>query len=52
MGDFKINLMKINSKSDDTQFYNTMCSYFFTTLVLQPTRVTDKSKALIDNFCQ
>ena len=27
-----------------------MCSYFFMPLVLQPTRVTDKSKTLIDNF--
>ena len=50
MGDFKINLMKINSESDNTQFYNTMCSYLFTTLVLQPARVTDKSKTLIDNI--
>ena len=44
MGDFNINLMKINSESDNSQFYNTMCSYFFMPLVLQPTRVTDKSK--------
>ena len=27
-----------------------MCSYFFMLLVLQPTRVTDKSKTLIDNI--
>ena len=27
-----------------------MCSYFFMPLVLQPTRVTDKSKTLIDNI--
>ena len=27
-----------------------MCSYFFTPLVLQPTRVTDKSKTLIENI--
>ena len=47
MGDFNINLMKINSESDNSQFYNPMCSYFFTPLVLQPTRVTDKSKTLI-----
>ena len=50
MGDFNINLMKINSESDNSQFYNTMCSYFFMPLVLQPTRVTDKSKTLIDNI--
>ena len=50
MGDLNINLMKINSESDNLQFYNTMCSYFFTPLVLQPTMVTDKSKILIDKF--
>ena len=50
MGDFNINLMKINGESDNLQCYNTMCSYFFTPLVLQPTRVTDKSKTLIDNI--
>ena len=27
-----------------------MCSYFFMPLVLRPTRVTDKSKTLIDNI--
>ena len=42
MGDFDINLMKINSESDNSQFYNTMCSYYFTPLLLQPTRATDK----------
>ena len=50
MGDFNINLMKINSESDNSQFYNTMCSYFFTPPVPKPTRVTDKSKTLIDNI--
>ena len=32
------------------QFYNTLCSYFFTPFVLQPTRVNDKSKTLIDDI--
>ena len=50
MGDFNIDLVKINSESDNSQFYNTMCSYFFTPLVLQPTRVTDKLKTLTDNI--
>ena len=50
MGDFNINLMKINSESDNSQFYKTMFSYFFTPIVLQPTKVTDKSKTLIDNI--
>ena len=52
MYDFNINLMKINSESDSLQFCNTMCSYFFTLLFLQPAMVADKSKTLIDNiFC-
>ena len=52
MYDFNINLMKINSEYDSLQFYNTMCSYFFTLLFLQPAIVADKSKTLIDNiFC-
>ena len=50
MGDSNINLMKINSESDNSQFYKTMCSYFFTPIVFQPTKVTDKSKTLIDNI--
>ena len=50
MGDFDINLMKINSEYDNSYFYNTMCSYFFTPLVLQAAKVTDKSKTLIDNI--
>ena len=41
--------MKINNEYDNSQFYDTMCSYLFTSVVLQPTRATDKSKTLIDN---
>ena len=41
MDDFNINLVKINSESHNSKIYNTMCSYFFTPLVLQPTKVTD-----------
>ena len=29
MGDFNIDLMQMDSKLDNSQFYNTMCSYFF-----------------------
>ena len=31
MSDFSINLRKMGSKCDNSQFYNTMCSCFFTT---------------------
>ena len=44
-----INLMKINSESDNSQFYNTMYSYIFMPLVLQPERVTEKSKTQSSN---
>ena len=54
MGDFNINSMKINSEYYNSLFYDTICSYLFTSFVIQPTRVTDKSKTLIDNifFCR
>ena len=42
--------MKMDSKLYNSQFYNTMCSYFFSPLIPQPTRVTEKSKTLIDNI--
>ena len=42
--------MQINSESGNLQFCNTICSHYFTLLVLQPTRVTDKSTTQIDNF--
>ena len=42
MGDFNIDLMKMNSKFDNSQFYNTIATYFFSLLILQPTRVTGK----------
>ena len=29
MVDFNINLMKMDSKFDNSQVYNTVCSYFF-----------------------
>ena len=50
IGGFNINLMKMNSESDNSQFYNTMCSYFFMPLVLQTARATDKSKTQINNI--
>ena len=40
MGDFNIDLMKMDIKFDNSQFYNTLCSYFFSPLILQLTTVT------------
>ena len=50
MGDFNIDLMKMDCKFDNSQFYNTISIYFFSSLFCQPTRVTEKSKTLIDNI--
>ena len=48
MGDFNINLLKIDTNSSANLFYNTMSSNFFTPFILQPTRL--QSKTLIDNI--
>ena len=50
MGDFNIDVMKMDSRFDISQFHNTMHSHFFLLLILQPTRVTGKSKTIIDIF--
>ena len=36
MGDPDIDMMKMNSKFDNSQFYNNMCSYFFHRLFFNP----------------
>ena len=48
MGDFNINLLKIDTSSYSNLFYNTMSSHFFSPYILQPTRL--QSKTLIDNI--
>ncbi len=48
MGDFNVDLLKINSHDDSNEFYNNLTSHFFTPYVLEPTRL--HSKTLIDNI--
>ena len=48
MGDFNIDLLKIDSNNDSNSFFNIMTSYFFAPYILQPTRPI--SKTLIDNI--
>ena len=48
MGDFNINLLKIDANVAINEFFNNMSSSFFTPFVLQPTRL--QSKTLIDNI--
>ena len=48
MGDFNINLLKIDTNRYANLFFNTMSSNFFTPFILQPSRL--QSKTLIDNI--
>ena len=50
MGDFNIDLLKFESHSATDGFLNTLGSNFFQPYILQPTRITDHSATLIDNF--
>ena len=47
MGDFNIDLLKLVSHNESSDFYNSISSHFFTPYILQPTRL--HSKTLIDN---
>jgi len=49
MGDFNIDLMKIESRPESSNFLDTLGSYFFQPFILQPTRITNHSATLIDN---
>ena len=48
MGDFNVDLLKIESNNESNLFYNNLSSRFFTPYILQPTRL--HSKTLIDNI--
>ena len=48
MGDFNVDLLKINSHTESNEFHNNLNSHFFTPYILQPTRL--RSKTLIDNI--
>ena len=50
MGDFNIDLLKIESHSGSDDFLDMIGSYFFQPYILQPTRVRDHSATLIDNI--
>ena len=49
MGDFNIDLLKIDSHSDSQNFINSLGSCFFQPQIFQLTRITDHSATLIDN---
>ena len=50
VGDFNIDLLNLQFKESVEHFYNNLTSYFFLPFILQPTRITEHSKTLIDNI--
>ena len=50
MGDMNIDLLKYNDDIKIGNFYDKITSFTFEPLILQPTRLTNKSKTLIDNI--
>ena len=50
MGDFNIDLLKIDSHNETCKFYDILSANGFRPLILQPTRVTLSSATLIDNI--
>ena len=50
MGDFNIDLLKIDTHADSKFFINSSGSCFFKPQIFQPTRITDHSATLIDNI--
>ena len=48
IGDFNIDLTKMDMRDKVKQYYSTLLSYFFAPCILQPTR--PQSKTLIDNI--
>ena len=50
MGDFNIDLLKIDVHANSENFLNITGSSFFLPHILQPTRITDHSSTLIDNI--
>ena len=50
MGDYNINLLNYENSAETSQFLDSMCSYSLFPSITQPTRVTHKSKTLIDNI--
>lgn len=50
MGDFNINLLNYEKNENVTNFVDTMYQNSLKPLILAPTRITNKSKTLIDNI--
>ena len=50
MGDFNIDLMKIDKDTTSATFFDNMTSNLFVPHIILPTRITGNSKTLIDNI--
>lgn len=50
MGDFNIDMLKMNQTSSPANFIQQLFSYSFYPLITKPTRITEKSATLIDNI--
>lgn len=50
LGDFNLDLLKLDSHPDTENFLNTLGSLSFQPHILQPTRITNHSQTLIDNI--
>ena len=50
MGDFNINLLQVENHVSSAEFLESMYSDAFIPLINKPTRITDKTAALIDNI--
>ena len=49
-GDFNINLLQLEKKVEIENFFDIMTNQNFTPLITYPTRITSKTKTLIDNI--
>lgn len=50
LGDFNIDLLKINEHTDSNVFYNCLTSYHYLPTITRPTRITTNTSSLIDNI--
>lgn len=50
LGDFNIDLLKVNIHKQTTNFYNCLLAHHFLPIITRPTRITDHSATLIDHI--
>ena len=50
LGDFNVNLLNYNEHNQTNEFLDSLASNSFIPLILQPTRITSHSNALVDNI--